>query len=68
MAARTLTPEQQFGGQLILDYLLDLFTISPKSDHTTGSVLVVLNAVKNNPELFERDIVLAYEEAVKDVP
>ena len=58
----------QFDGLLILDYILDLFTASPKREHTTESVLVVLNAVRNDPELFDPDVVLAYEEAVQGIP
>lgn len=58
----------QFDGLLILDYILDLFTSSPKSEFTTAEILVVLNLIKNDPDLFDPDVILAYEEAVKDIP
>ena len=68
MAARKPNPDEQYASLVILDYLLGLFTASPKPVHTRESILVTLNAVKNDPELFEEEVLLAYEEAVKDVP
>lgn len=68
MAPRRPNPDEQFAALVILDYLSDLFTASPIEQFSREQILVVLNSVKDDPELIESAVLLAYEEAVKDIP
>ncbi len=57
-----LTEDAAFGGLVILDYLLDLFTMSAREAFARVDILHVLNVVKNDPSLFAPDTVLAFDQ------
>jgi len=57
--------EQAYGALCILDYLLALFTAAGRESFTRDVILVTLNSVKNDPELFALDTVLDYEKTVE---
>lgn len=61
------TETEQFACLNILDYLSDLFTGAGKDQFTREDVLLVLNLVKNDPDLFDADVVTAQEIATADV-
>ena len=55
---------EQLAAMGVLDYVSDLFTASPRESFSRVEVLVLLNAVRTDPELFAPEAVVAYEEAV----
>ena len=57
------SPEQQFGALCVLEYVSDLFTAAGKDLFTREEVLVILAAVKNDPDFFDRDVIEAYSQA-----
>lgn len=59
-----MTREGQLQCLNILDYLSDLFTCSGNEQFTRTQVLVILNLVKHDPELFDPLLVVEQEEAV----
>ena len=61
-----MNADEQFAALNVLDYLTDLFTAAGKDSFTRENILVVLNAVKNDPELFDPDIVVAQEIATAE--
>jgi hypothetical protein len=54
----TWTPQEQFQCLNLLDYLSDLFTAGDKQSFTRAEVLVILNHVKNDPELFDPETLM----------
>lgn len=46
----------------VLDYLQDLFTAANKETFSRVEILVVLNAVKHDPEIFDFQTVIAWDE------
>lgn len=62
-----LDDQSAFGGLLILDYLQELFLASGRETFTKEQVMVALNCVKNDPEVFGPETVLAYELATDEV-
>lgn len=65
-APTAFCPPASFWALVVLDYLSDLFTGSPKEVFTREEVLVALNAVKHDPEMFSPDIVAMYEQGMED--
>lgn len=51
----TTTPEQRIGAACMLCYLRDLFTATPRETFTRESILVILEAVSRDPELFSEN-------------
>ena len=62
-----LNQETAFGALLMLDYLQELFTAAQRQSFSQAEILVVLNLVKNDPEVFDPEIVLAYEIATGEI-
>jgi hypothetical protein len=62
-----LTPGEQFQALNIIEYLSDLFTAAGKETFTRIEILVVLNGVRNDPELFDPDILIAQQQAMADI-
>ena len=62
-----LNTEAAFGALVILDYLQGLFTAAGQEVFSRDSVLVILNRVKNDPELFDEGTLLAYEKIVESL-
>lgn len=50
-----------------IDYLLDLFTVCANERYSREQVLVILNTVRHDPELFEAELVGAYDEAKREL-
>jgi hypothetical protein len=61
------TPIEQFQVLNALDYLSDLFTGSAKETFTKVEVLIVLNMVKNDPELFDPAVRIAQQTANAEI-
>lgn len=62
-----MTPQEQYQCLNLLDYLSDLFTRAGKDNFTRESILVVLNAIRNDPEMFDPDVVIAQQVATADI-
>ena len=58
-----IDPKLQPGAQLILTYLLDLFTMGKREQFDRTTVLRILNLVKHDPDLFDEEAILASEAA-----
>ncbi len=66
MSRSPFTDTEQFQCLNILDYVLDLFTYAGKEEFTRAEVLVILNHVKHDPDLFDPEMVVAQEEATAE--
>ena len=55
-----------FTALAIIDYLSDLFTLSAAEVFSKESVLVALNLVKNDPEIFTLQAMEAYEAIIRN--
>lgn len=53
--------EYQVGAAAILSYLLDCFTGTPKEQFTRDEILVLLNAILHDGEIFTLDILSLFE-------
>lgn len=62
-----LDGDKAFGALTILDYLQDLFTVAGRDEFKRDEILVVLNATKHSPEIFDADIVAAYDLAIQSL-
>ena len=62
-----LTNQQQFTALTILDYLSDLFTVSPRETFTRESVLLILNSVQNDPNLINPEVLVAYQQVTAGI-
>ena len=50
----------------VLNYIEDLFTSTPKELFSPAEILLILNAVKNDPEIFDPLAVIAYEQVTEE--
>lgn len=66
MISLTMSPTEQFQALNILDVLSDLFSAASTRTFTCGDVLIVLDAVRSDPELFDPDVVVAQQIATAD--
>lgn len=57
---------EAFAALSIIEYLEDLFAMGGRETYTREQVLVILNAVKNDPDVFDPDTLLAYAEVTGD--
>lgn len=64
MTDNRLSVEGQFGAQVVLRFLSDLFTVSGKDQFSREDILVLLNVCKHDPELFDADVIAEEEELV----
>jgi hypothetical protein len=62
---RIFSDQEQFQCLNLLDFLSSLFTCAGKESFTKTDILVVLNNVKNDVELFDPAIVIAQEATVQ---
>ena len=67
MNQERLSTDDQFAGLIFLDYISDLFTVAGKEQFTRAEILIVLNNVKCDPDLFDPDVVVAYEQETKAI-
>ena len=56
-----LDPEQQIGAAVLLTFLRDLFTTAGKEQFRREEILVLLNTLQNDPEIFSVDLVALFE-------
>jgi hypothetical protein len=56
-----LSTDDQFAALTILEYLSGLFTGANKETFTRDDVLVIIDCVRSDPELFDPDVVIAHE-------
>lgn len=56
-----LDPEQQIGAAVLVAFLRDLFTTAGKEQFTRDEILVLLNTLQNDPEIFSVDLVTLFE-------
>jgi hypothetical protein len=51
-----ISEEHQVGAAVIVAYLRDLFTATPKEHFTRDEILIVLNEIQNDPNIFTLDL------------
>lgn len=56
-----LPEDLQLGAAAMVDYLRSLFTGAGKDIYTRDEILVLLNLIQNDPEIFSMDIIAAFE-------
>jgi hypothetical protein len=61
-----MTPQEQFQALNILEYLSDLFTAAKKETFTRESILIVLDGVRSDPDLFDPDVVIAQQNVTSE--
>lgn len=62
---RPLTPGEQFTVLCILDCLSDIVTVSAKETFTKTEVLLLIDILRCEPELFDPDVVIAQQTATE---
>jgi hypothetical protein len=67
MNRERLPQDDQFAGLIFLDYVSDLFTVAAKETFTRSEILIVLNNIKCDPDLFDPDVVVAYEQETEAI-
>lgn len=61
------TETEQFQVLNALDYLSDLFTAAKKETFTRVEILIVLNLMKNDPELFDPAVLIAQQTITAEI-
>jgi hypothetical protein len=56
-----LPEEHQIGAAVIVAHLRDLFTITPKEQFTRCEILVALNEMQNDPNIFTLDLLELFD-------
>jgi hypothetical protein len=56
-----MSPTEQFQALNILEVLSDLFSAATTRTFIRGEVLIVLDAIRSDPEFFDPDIVVAQQ-------
>jgi len=51
-----MTPNEQFQALNLLDYLIELFTASPRETIPRADVLKVLRATQQDPDFFDESV------------
>jgi len=62
-----MSPGEQFCALNVLDYLSDLFTVAQKNTFTREEILVLIDRVRSDPDLFDRVILIAQQMATADL-
>lgn len=60
--SRPFDRHEQFAGLCVIGYLEALLTVSPKQSFTRDELLILLNDVKTDPDLFALEVVIAYDQ------
>lgn len=60
-----LTEQEQFQCLNVLDLLSDLFTA--KEQFTREDILIILDHVRSDPEMFDPGVVIAQQDATRDI-
>ena len=58
-----MSPTEQFQVLNMLDYLSDLFTAAGKETFNRAGILVVLDCVRSDPDIFDPDVLIAQQVA-----
>ena len=58
-----MSPTEQFQVLNMLEYLSDLFTAAGKETFTRTEILVVLDRVRSDPDIFDPDVLIAQQVA-----
>lgn len=58
--------DQELYALLVLDYIRDLLTESPKEQFTRDEILVVLTLVRTDPEMFSPELVAMVDDATRE--
>ena len=67
MTASPFTPTEQFQVLNVLDYLSDLFTASTKKSFTPTEILIILDHVRSDRELFDPEVLVAQQTANAEI-
>lgn len=62
-----LDESEQITALTVLEYLSDLFTLAGKAVFSREEVLVILDCIKNDPELFDAHVLERWAEASAEV-
>lgn len=61
-----MTSQEQFQALNILDYLSDLFTVSRKESFTPTEILIILDSVRSDPEIFDPAVLITQQTQTAD--
>jgi hypothetical protein len=53
--------DNQWGAQSILGLLRDVFTVTPRANFTREEILVILDRIRSDRDLFDPNLVLAFD-------
>ena len=67
MTASPLTPDEQFQALNLLDYLSDLFTGTPKPSFTPTEILIILDHLREDTDLFDPAVLIAQQTANAEI-
>ena len=62
-----MSPTEQFQVLNMLDYLSDLVTAAGKEAFSRTEILVVLDRVRSDPDMFDPDVLIAQQVATSDL-
>lgn len=62
-----MSPSEQFQALNVLDFLSDLFAAAGKTSFTREEILIILDDVRSDPEMFDRTVVIAQQMATADL-
>ena len=62
-----MTDMEQFQALNLLDYLSDLFTASKKESFTPTEILIILDHVRSDPEVFDPEVLVAQQTANAEI-
>jgi hypothetical protein len=62
-----MTWQEQFQALNTLDYLSDLFTASTKASFTPTDILIILDKVRIDPEIFDPEVLIAQQTANAEI-
>jgi len=64
---RDMTPNEQAVALATLRYVADLITVSPKKTYTREELLVLLNLIENDRDLFDPAVVARMDEIESEI-
>lgn len=56
-----MTPQEQYQCLNLLEYLSDLFGAATEPFYTPHQILILLNTIREDPEMFDPDVVVAQQ-------
>ena len=62
-----MSESEQFQALNTISYLEDLFTIATKETFSRDEILMLLNRVKTDPEIFDPQVVIAHQIACDEL-